>query len=187
MILLAQDCLVFRTATGEGVAYSVESISVELMGETAKMFDPEFIQHAAAAVFHYFRQELGRDSVTVAEFSLALEKVLRGFQLDKEELLAEEIPPAPLVLKSDLRALVPQAGADCELFFFPRLRDELRAKLGQSPQMLCFQGLRSCVKQLTGARRWTGRCQSLHDQIVDFLRKCMFRENPATHCALVVK
>ena len=51
MIQLAEDCLIFRTATGEGVAYSAESISVELMGETAKMFDPEFIKHAAAAVF----------------------------------------------------------------------------------------------------------------------------------------
>ncbi len=157
------------------------------MGETAKTFDPEFIKHAAAAVFHYFREELGRESVTVAEFSLALEKVLRGFNLDEEAAEEEAIDTTPLVLKSDLCALLAESGKDCELFFFPRLRDELLTKLGQSPQLLCFQGLRGCVKQLTGARRWTARCQTLHDQIVDYLRKCMFRESPRAKCALVVK
>ena len=52
MILLADDCLVFHTTSGEGVPYSAEMISVELMGDTASLFDPEFIKHAAAAVFH---------------------------------------------------------------------------------------------------------------------------------------
>ena len=189
MILLAEDCLIFRSATGEGVPYSAESISVELMGDAAKVFDPEFIKNAAAAVFHYFREELDRESVTVAEFSLALEKVLRGFKLNEAAAAEAEPEPdtAPLVLKSDLCELAAQSGPDSELFFFPRLRDELRSKLGQSPQLLCFQGLRGCVKQLTGARRWSPRCQNLHDQIVDYLRKCMFRESPASTCALVVK
>ncbi|MDB6108985.1 MAG: hypothetical protein JWR69_735 [Pedosphaera sp.] len=186
MILLAEDCLVFRTATGEGVPYSAEMISVELMGDTATDFDQEFIKHAAAAVFHYFRDELGRESVTVAEFSLALERVLRGFKLDASSTDAN-LDPTPLVVKSDLCELVAESGKGCELFFFPRLRDELRAQLQQSPQLLCFQGLRGCVKQLTGARRWTSRCQTLQDQIVEFLRTCMFRENAGTNCALVVK
>jgi hypothetical protein len=53
--------------------------------------------------------------------------------------------------------------------------------------MLCFQGLRKCVKQLAGARRWNNRCRSLHDQIVEFLRSAMFQENSGANCALVVK
>jgi hypothetical protein len=53
--------------------------------------------------------------------------------------------------------------------------------------MLCFQGLRQCVKQLVRARRWTTKCQGLQDQIVDFLRNCMTRENSGINCALVVK
>src|SRR5258706_10026021 len=107
MIQLAEDCLVFRTATGEGVVYSAQTISVELRGETAEMFAPEFIKHAATAVFHYFRQELGRESVTVAEFSLALEKVLRGFKLDEEAPGEQAVEnETPLVLKSDLCQLL---------------------------------------------------------------------------------
>ena len=185
MIILADDCLVFRTESGEGIPYSAEMISVELMGETASMFDPEFITHASAAVFHYFRDELGRDSVSVAEFSLALEKVLRGFDLAAAEAKADD--PVPRVVQSDLCRLAAESGQGCELFFFPRLRDELRTQLQQSPQMLCFQGIRKCVKELVGARRWSGRCQTLNDQIVEYLRSCMSQESRGSHCALVVK
>jgi hypothetical protein len=184
MILLATDCLIFRTATGETVPYSSESISVELMGEKAAMFDPEFIKHAAAAVFHYFRDELDRETVSVGEFTLALEKILRGFALSVKPPQAADT--APRVVESDLRLLAaPDEGG--ELFFFPRLRDELRSQLRHSPQMLCFQNVRSCVKQLVGARRWSERCQSLQDQIVEFLRTCMCVDNHGINCAVVVK
>ena len=185
MILLADDCLVFQTTAGEAIPYSAEMISVEIMGDTANLFDPEFIKHAAAAVFHYFRDELDRESVTVAEFSLALEKVLRGFNLAASELASGSL--APRVLKSDLCRLAAESGKGCELFFFPLLRDELRQQLLQSPQLLCFQGIRKCVKQLVGAQRWSTRCQNVHDQIVEFLRSCMFQENQGISCALVVK
>ncbi len=184
MIQLAEDCLVFQTADGEKIPYSAEMISVEIMGESASIFDTEFVKHAAAAVFHYFRDELGRESVTVAEFSMALEKILRGFNLAAAE--AQPDHATPRVVQSDLCRLIGESD-EGELFFFPRLRDELRAQLSQSPQMLCFRGLRECVKQLAGTRRWTTRCQGLHDQIVEFLRSCMSQERPRANCALVVK
>jgi len=185
MILLSDDYLIFQTVAGDNIPYSADMISVEIMGESAAFFDPDFIKQAAAAVFHYFRDELNRESVTVAEFSLALEKVLRGFNLAAAEAQADD--PAPRVLRSDLSRLAAESDEGGELFFFPKLRDELREQLRQAPQMLCFQGIRECVKQLAGARRWTPRCQTLHDQIVEFLRSCMIQENRGTNCALVVK
>ena len=186
MILLAGDCLIFRTPSGEAVPHSVETISVELVGETAAYFDAEFIRQAAGAVLHYFRDELGRQSVTMAEFSLALENVLRGFKL---AAAAKPDSPAagPRVAQSDLCRLAAESDSGGELVFFPRLREELRAQLRDAPQMLCFQGIRNCVKHLTGARRWSHRCQSLHDQIVEYLRSCMSRETPVASCALVVR
>src|SRR5580704_1419383 len=101
MIRLAEDCLVFHTSTGDNIPYSAEMISVEVIGEHAAFFDPEFIKHAAGAVFHYFRDELDRESVTVAEFTLALEKILRGFDLAAENDLASA-GPGPRVVHSDL-------------------------------------------------------------------------------------
>jgi len=184
MIQLAGDCLIFRTPDGEAVPQSVETIQVELIGETAALFDAEFIKQAAGAVLHYFRDELGRQSVTMAEFSLALENVLRGFKMAAAADPASLIN-GPKVAQSDLCRLANESDGG-ELIFFPRLREELRAQLRDTPQMLCFRGIRSCVKQLTGAQRWSHRCQSLHDQIVDFLRSCMSQEESA-NCALVVR
>lgn len=185
MILLANNCLVFQTESGESIPYTADTISVEILGDAAGMFDPEFIKHAAAAVFHYYRDELGRDTVSVAEFSLSLEKVLRGFKLSERELPVEQNKPR--VIRTDLRLFAPRSDANCELLFFPRLRDELQKLLRECPQTLCFQGLRPCVKQLSGTQRWTRRCQELQDQIVEFLRSCLFLQNPAATCALVVK
>jgi hypothetical protein len=185
MILLADNCLLLRTESGESIPYTAENICVEVLGESAELFDPEFIKHATAAVFHYYREDLGRDTVTVAEFSLSLEKVLRGFKLVSTESPTET--PAPRVMSMDLRLLAPQSDANCELLFFPRLREELQKLLRQCPQMLCFQGLRPCVKQLSGSQRWTRRCQDLNDQIIEFLRACVSQLSPATNCALVVK
>src|SRR5205085_12161208 len=119
MIALASDCLLFRTANGESVALSIEMISVELMGETCELFDPEFVRHAANAVFHYFKHELQRQTVTVGEFAGALEKVLRGFALTARS--SAQTKNIRGVLEADLSRLARESGKGCELFFFPRL------------------------------------------------------------------
>jgi hypothetical protein len=201
MIALAYDCLLFQTSNGESIPFSAEMISVELTGEGIGEFDQEFLKHAASAVFHYFKHDLGRVTVTVGEFAGALEKVLRGFGLQSEsdeqngehaeehsgEPSEEQTAAARRVLKSDLRLLACESGKGFELFFFPRLRDELRQQLLQDPQILHFRGLRSCVKQLTGARRWSPRCQTLQDQIVEYLRNCFTTEANQPNCALLVE
>ncbi len=185
MITLASDCLVFEMATGESVPFSAEMISVELSGDNIGAFDPEFVKHATNAVFHYFKHELGRQTITVGEFAGALEKVFRGF--DFGATLPEAAPPEPRVLESDLSCLLHRSGHGCELFFFHLLRDELRLQLEQAPQLVRFRGLRGCVKQLAGARRWCARCRTLHDQIVDFLRHCLTMESTRKDCALLVE
>ncbi len=185
MISLASDCLLFQLSSGESVPFSAEMISVEVMGGAADVFEPEFVKHAAASVFHYFKHELGRETISVAEFSGALEKVLRGlgFKVYSEDATA----PAGETVEGDLRLLACESGEGCELVFFPRLRDALRTQLRHSPQRIRFHGLRGCVKQLAGARRWSPRCQTLHDQIVGFLRECLSAEPRKADCTLVVE
>jgi hypothetical protein len=183
MIALASDCLVFHLANGESVPLSAEMISIELMGDTAEWFDAEFVRHAANAVFHYFKQDLERQAVTVGEFAGALEKVLRGFRPPSPA----PGPATPGVAESDLGVLARESGEGRELFFFPRLREELRHKMRQSPRVVRFRGLRSCVMQLAGARRWTARCQTLEEQVVAYLRGCLTAEAGQTHLSLVVE
>ena len=180
MISLSQDCLLFELASGESIPFSSEMISIELMGDAATKFDPEMIQHAAASVFHYFRTEQARESVTVGEFAEALEKVLRGLGFYVQPVEAGSAG-------ADLRVLARESGDARELVFFPRLRHELRALLRKSPRLVRFRGLRGCVKQLAGARRWSPRCENLRDQIVGYLSECLRTESRETDCRLLVE
>lgn len=185
MITLAKDCLLFHLANGETVPFSAEMISVELTDETARWFGPELASNAAKAVFHYFKSELGRQSVTAEEFAGAMERVLRGFKVaDKPQSIRTGDRP---IIESDLCKLALEAGDGCELLFFPKLRDEVRQHLRKAPRVLRFHGLRPCVKRIAGARRWTPRCRALEEQIVDFLRECAGAEGQEAELALLVE
>ncbi len=185
MIALHNNCLIFELHNGESVPCSADMISVEIVGEANSLLEPETLRHAAASVFHYFKIELAREAVTIGEFSLALEKVLHrlGYTIHAHEPGGH---PGG-VSDTDLVRLVRDTGGSFELFFFPRLRDELRGQLRQSPRIVRFHGLRGCVKQLAGARRWSRRCERLQDQIVGYLRGCLIAETAQTDCALVVE
>jgi hypothetical protein len=185
MILLASGCMLFELPSGESIPFSAEMISIEVMGDAVERLDPELVSHAASSVFHYFKRDLARKTVTVGEFAEALEKVLQslGFQVDN----TEPTSACPQSEGADLRRLARESGDARELSFFPRLRNELRAQLRQSPRVVRFRGLRGCVKQLAGARRWSSRCQNLHDQIVGYLRSCLGAEGRETRCTLVVE
>jgi hypothetical protein len=183
MMQLNPDYLVFKTAAGENIPCSVELVAIELMGDAISMVDPELIRNASAAVLHYFKTELGRHSVSVGEFSLALERVLRGFGVNIKSDPEEE----PIrVAESDLREVAASAGEGFELLFFASLREEMRRQISETPDVVRFKGLQGCVKQLVGAQRWSERCQALSDQIVDYLRTCLNAEAKKTTCALVV-
>jgi len=182
MIALNSDCLLFQLMNGESIPCSAEMITVEIVGEENPGLDAETLRHAAASVFHYFKHELQREVVNVGEFSQALERVLvqLGFTI-----CAGETAAAPGT--TDLDRLARETGDGWELMFFPRLRQELRGQLSQSPRMVRFHGLRGCVKQITGARRWNGRCDQLRDQIVAYLRECLNAETEPAGISLLVK
>ena len=184
MIQPHPDGLILKMPGGESIPCSAELVTVNLLGESADLLDPELVQNAARAVLHYFKVEQGKTFVSRREFSRALAKVLLGFGISVN--LDEAAPPPCRVSESDLRQLACESGKSFELAFFPRLRDELRQQLDRSPHVVRFKGLRSCVKQLAGARRWTGRCQSLSDQIVDYLRHCLSNDPGAKSCSLMV-
>lgn len=185
MIALRTDCLVFQLSNGESIPCSADMIAVEIIGEANGLLDPEVLRHAAASVFHYFKVEMGREIVTIGEFSLALEKALHhlGYSINAHTAGME----TGEVSDTDLKQLADESGGSLELLFFPRLRDELRVRLRNSPHLVRFRGLRGCVKRLTGARRWTPRCEQLQDQIVEYLRGCLTAEPAQQDCSLVVE
>ncbi len=186
MIQLHSHCLVFETATGEHIPCAVEDVSVEVIGEAVEQLDHEIVKEAAAAVLHYFKVERQQTVVTIAEFTAALESVLQNLGLIVTSTEAKPLPTlAGPVTETSLAALAAETGDGGELLFFPRLRQELRQQLSQSPRLVRFNGLHDCVKRLVGARRWCDRCRAMSDQIVGYLRQCL-DENHRADCALVV-
>lgn len=174
MIAPGSDWLFLELDNGERVPCSADMVDMELACSADGLFDAEFIHQVTRAVFHYFKHELGRQSVAAAEFAGAMEKVLRGFTT------AASAAAAPVAaaqeVGADLCRLARESGPGRELIFFPRLRAELRRCLGAGPRWLRFSGLRACVKHLAGARRWSRRCQALEGEIVAYLRECLRAE-----------
>lgn len=194
MILLRPDCLAFEAPDGELIPCSAKQVVVELIGDAAQWLDQEVITNASEAVLHYFRHEKGRESVSMTEFVQALEQVLKGLGLEikatgvAKQILASSTPasfPARRVVEADLVELVGRSQG-AELFFFPLLREEMNRRLDGSPQILKFRGLRECVKSIVGTKRWNPACQSMNDQIVDYLRTCLNSEKAGDGCALLV-
>ncbi len=185
MITLAADCLVFQLANGESVPFSSDMVSVDLAGETSKWFDPEFVQNATKAVFHYFKHEKGRQTVSIGEFAEALQHVLEGFATAAE--LPSGTGAGPELGEADLARLAHESSDGWELLFFPRLREEVRRQARNSPRLLRFSGLRDCVKHLLGARRWGSRCRTLEEQILAYLRECLTAEAGSASCSLLVQ
>lgn len=188
MIQLHPDYLLFQTSEGETIPLPAEAVVVEIVGEQILEQDAELIRNATVAVLHYFKHDLGRVLVTVAEFTQTLEKVLSslGATVGISSASARAEPKPDLSAVCDLARLAGVSAEGMELIFFPRLRAALRERLSPAPSLLRFQGLRRCVKGLLHAKRWSPRCQSLNDQIVQYLRDCLISER-AEACGLMIR
>jgi hypothetical protein len=185
MILLADNFLFFQLPSGESVPFTAEMISVELTDGSSEPFDQEFLEHAAASVFHYFKNDLERKTVSVAEFASAFESALNSLGLKLSG--GRGAPGRDDSANKDLQLLAFHAGGGGELAFFPRLRTAVHAQFQLSPRLVRFHGLRDCVKNLLGAERWSPRCDHLRDQIIEFLRRTLHKETAGDSCALVVE
>lgn len=185
MIQLHPDYLFFQTKQGETIPCSAESVTIELIGDAASFLDPQLVREAASAVVHYFKVELGRETVSVAEFSQALERVLNGLGFTVTSSSAGE--PAATISNADLEEIIGDCKEGFELLFFLRLREEFQRQLKNSPDVLRFKGLKRCVKRLVGVKRWGPRCEVMSDQIVGYLRECLATEPGSVSTGLVVR
>ena len=183
MIQLHPDYLIFRTSQGELIPCSAESVTIELIGDASSLLDPDTVREAAAAVVHYFKNDLGKHTVSVGEFSEALERALRCFGFEVTTCASEN---RHVPVGTDLREIV-KGVEDFELGFYTQLRAEFRRQALESSDIVRFSGLRGCVKQLAGAKRWGQRCEYFSDQIVAFLRECLSIENGSQGRSLVVR
>jgi hypothetical protein len=191
LIRLHCDYLLIRTSDGSSIPCSAQLIVTQLVEESSHIVDPLLLEEAAKAAMHYFKHDLDRDCVTVDELATALERILRGFGLGIDSTPGP-VPATPgpsdtplSVTSIDLLALISSENSLLELGLYPRLRGHFISSLAQGPQRIVFHGLRPCVKQMLRAKRWGGRCQTLCDEIVAYLRSCL-HAHPADPCPALV-
>ena len=189
MIQLRSDCLVFEVSGGDKIPCSAETVTLELLGDAAGQLDPQTVREAAAAVLHYFREDLGRETVTVAEFTAVLERVLRGLGFDvKASDNAPPPAPAPAerAVAADLGQLLAEAGGRA-LDFYPRLRTRLEELLGEAPGTLHLHGLQRSARQLAARQRWCPATEAASDEIVHFVRAVWESAPEAAGRTLVIR
>ena len=186
MIQLHTDCLVFETSDGETIPCSAEDVTVELLGDAARELEEQIIEEASAAALYYFKQELGRKVVSVAEFTLALERILRGFGYKVKPIHDESTTTSAREAETDLHNLAHQAGEGLEMVFFCTLRNQIHADLHGKPELLRVKGLREAVHKLTGTKNWGPRSQKLNDQIVDYLRHIVSEHQQEAKLTLMI-
>ncbi|MCX7722621.1 MAG: hypothetical protein N2379_06110 [Verrucomicrobiae bacterium] len=184
MILLADDCLLFELPNGTAVPLRPEMIRFESTGGAHAALDTEAVNEAAAAVFHYFKHELKRTSVSLGEFAVALEKVLTALERAARE--AARNTHTSTHTESDLAELA-EVVDGVELLFFLELRRLMRRQLRNAIGPLRFRGLRGCVKRLCGLRRWNATCEALSDQIVAYMRECLEAEAADKTCTMIIQ
>ncbi len=184
MIRLHPDCLIIKMSSGEQFPCPAEIVTIELIGEAASWMSEEVVKNVAAAVLHYFKEEQGRDVVSVAEFSEVLEDVLQGFGYSVGNHSMNKAKR--MVRNANINDMIPDSDGELELAMYQRLRTEMKRLLQNPPDELRFDGLRGCVKRVLHAQRWSAKCQKLNDQIVAFLRECM-DAHAVSNCSLVVK
>jgi hypothetical protein len=194
MIALRDDFLLVAQEGGHYIPCSVEHLTFELAGTAAHQVDPEWMKQAAAGVLHYFKDELGKSHVTVAEFTSALSKVFNSLGLTAEVSSIEppvpstiEILPPQVVWRGDLRAIAIESATLGELAFRQALLSQLAAALESDPQTVEFSGLRGCVKVITGRKHWCPECRKWSAWIVDLLRSWLSEKAADRHVSLVVR
>jgi hypothetical protein len=208
MIALRDDFLLVAQEGGHYIPCSVEHLTFELAGSAAHQVDPEWMKQAAAGVLHYFKDELGKSHVTVAEFATALSKVFQGLGLTADVTAinppptetaseAPAVPDAPTcetpgaapgqVWRGDLRAIAVASVTLGELAFQQALLGQLAAALESGPQTVEFSGLRGCVKMITGRKHWCPECRRWSAWIVDLLRSWLSEKASNRHVSLVVR
>ncbi|HAB18251.1 MAG TPA: hypothetical protein DCE44_17630, partial [Verrucomicrobiales bacterium] len=130
MIALREDCMLVEQDDGNYLPCSVDQLTLEFVGSAATLLEPDVLKNAAAGVLHYFKHELGRSFVTVAEFAVALAKALDGLGITAD---IAYVGDGASTRVTDLRALAAGSGKLGELEFFSKLRAALRDQLAERP------------------------------------------------------
>jgi len=172
-------CLLFQLPSGESVPCSVEMIPSN-SPVTPRICSTEVFAHAAASVFHYFKKELERETVTLANSPSRWKKFCAGSALSSRAGTLGK-PPAEIVeTTSAFRARIRRQP---RTVLFPA--PARRTSRPTPPVAARFALLRTArLRQATHRRAaLSGRCEKLQDHIVEYPPRCLTAEPEQNDCA----
>lgn len=97
-----------------------------------------------------------------------IEKTLASLGLKH---VAAKIDKTPPPVRLSLNELARRAGSGFELSFFTLLEEQVRAAaIGGASRIECH-GIRACARRLTCSKKWSGKCELLKTEIIDYLNQ----------------
>lgn len=179
MIQLLEDMVWVKFEDGHMAPFDEQrlALSIQDVAERAGHSDWWLAESVAAAV-HAYAVKCRSDSVIpsreIVEIVVAVLATL-GFEKISEAYAGHEHCAA--IHLNDLAAKM--GAAAFELEFFRQLDHELKAASDHRLSVIEVDGLRACVMQLRGARRWNSGCRKLAEEIVEYVRERVARVRPA--------
>jgi hypothetical protein len=153
------------------LALSIQNVA-ERMGEA----DWWLAESIAAAIHAYAAKCLSNSIIASNEIADVVVSVLSVLGFKK---LAQAYANQRRRAAIHLGELAGHVGAAFELEFFRQLDHALCAAADRRLSVLELDGLRTCVMQLRGGRRWTAGCRRFAEEIVEYVRERVARVRPA--------
>jgi len=140
-------------------------------GTGARRLQPWLCETAVEAVLEYFRHDLRRQRVPLAEFVMVATRLLESF-------IRDVVISSRNLSHLDLLEVARRSGTGFELEFYPRIRRFFLERLDPAEpggaagrKTLHLTGLRQCAKFMAGRRRWSKRCAEARDEILALIRR----------------
>jgi len=167
MISLPQQLPMIQIGPGQVAACDPDWLQNTLRGAARNVNVPDFFADDVVRGVVYFLRNSYRGTVIAVE--TLFDKIRASLNdvglKEMSEKLATTAPPISISLTDIAR----RAGSGYELMFYRILAERFHAAAERDIEHLYCYGLRKCVKQLTGAKIWSARCERLSREIQDFL------------------
>jgi len=177
MIRMCDDVAWVKLADGRLAPFDEHrlAVSIHQVAESNGMTDWWLAESIAAAVHMYTVHSRSDGIIESSEIVEIVAEVLATLGYKK---VSEAYGLGMDRIAIDLHELTGRTDAALELEFFQRLDHALGA--AASPQFLVMEvnGLRACVMQLRGVRRWSPGCRRLAEEIVEHVRERVVRVRP---------
>lgn len=183
MILLRADIAWVETEDGRREPFDAERLAASIHRAAARagQGDLWIADSVALALHHYVQQCTTQQTIALVEL---VKLVIDVLEVLGHKKTSDVYAQHQFRVEVRLDELAHTAGAAFELEFFTKLDAALGAAADGTLEELQLRGLRPCVLQLRGARRWSDGCRDLAEEIVGYVRARVERMRPARAAAL---